>query len=189
MIDDIAELVSVRPTDLRRVRLVTVDGPAGAGKTSLAEKLAVAIPDTEVIHMDDLYEGWSGLDDNLPGRLDGWIATPLRNGLPPHHPVYDWAAGRFGRWRSMALPSVIVVEGVGAAHPVVAEIATVQVWVEAPPSVCRRRGLAREGHNAAAHWEAWTESQARYFDRVDPRGAANLIVDTARAPRITSRRV
>ena len=41
--------------------VIAVDGPAGAGKTTLATNLALALAQdlrVEIIHMDDLYGGW-----------------------------------------------------------------------------------------------------------------------------------
>ncbi|MGO1280054.1 MAG: AAA family ATPase, partial [Cellulosimicrobium funkei] len=54
-------------------RLVVVDGPAGSGKTTLAAQLEAALP-AQVLHMDDLYEGWRGL---VPAwaRLHAWVLT------------------------------------------------------------------------------------------------------------------
>ncbi|MBJ7451459.1 MAG: uridine kinase, partial [Blastococcus sp.] len=41
-------------------RLVCVDGPAGSGKTTFAGRLAAALgDDAELVHMDDLYAGWT----------------------------------------------------------------------------------------------------------------------------------
>jgi uridine kinase len=45
------------------VTLLAIDGPAGAGKTTLAAKLEAefsAHSTVRTIHMDDLYEGWDG---------------------------------------------------------------------------------------------------------------------------------
>jgi uridine kinase len=46
--------------------IITIDGPAGSGKTTLAQKLVNDLSDAQVIHMDDLYEGWN---DPLSAKL------------------------------------------------------------------------------------------------------------------------
>ena len=41
-------------------RLIAIDGPSGAGKTTLARDVAAVLA-APTIHMDDLYPGWDGL--------------------------------------------------------------------------------------------------------------------------------
>ena len=43
---------------LDRTLLISIDGPAGAGKTTLATNIANTFSDCHIIHMDDLYRGW-----------------------------------------------------------------------------------------------------------------------------------
>jgi uridine kinase len=41
--------------------VIAIDGPAGAGKTTLAQEIFRAFStksSVQVIHMDDLYDGW-----------------------------------------------------------------------------------------------------------------------------------
>ena len=45
-----------------RVPVVTVDGYSGSGKSTLARALAAADSAWQVLHMDDWYPGWDGLD-------------------------------------------------------------------------------------------------------------------------------
>ena len=59
--DRVLELARSRPPTLGDGRLVCVDGPAGSGKTTLADALRRREPTAVVVHMDDLFEGWDGL--------------------------------------------------------------------------------------------------------------------------------
>lgn len=51
--------------------LIAIDGPAGAGKTSLANHLAESAPMREptILRLDDIYPGWDGLAQ-LPSLLE-----------------------------------------------------------------------------------------------------------------------
>ena len=53
--------------------IIAIDGPAGAGKTTLAEHLTAALSlkyRCATIHMDNLYNGWnSPFDRNLTDAL------------------------------------------------------------------------------------------------------------------------
>ena len=50
--------------------VITIDGPAGSGKTTLAKELMSSLDSCYTIHMDDLYEGWdSTLTPKLTAKL------------------------------------------------------------------------------------------------------------------------
>jgi hypothetical protein len=100
---------------LGRTRLVCVDGPAGSGKTTFADRLAAALgADVVVVHMDDLYAGWT-----LTGavaRLSAGVLRPLADGQPGAFHRFDWSAGEFGRAVTpVPVTDVLVVEGCGAS--------------------------------------------------------------------------
>ncbi|MEY4337799.1 MAG: hypothetical protein RL680_694, partial [Actinomycetota bacterium] len=54
--------------------LIAIDGRAGAGKTTLAAKFFEELSvdkSVQVIHMDDLYNGWNNaLDERLTKTLE-----------------------------------------------------------------------------------------------------------------------
>lgn len=71
---------------------------------------------------------------------------------------------------------MLIIEGVGAGQPVVADIAALGVWVEAPAEVCRQRALARGGVAVAEHWDSWTQRETEYFAESRARESADVIV-------------
>src|SRR5690606_19566519 len=108
---DLADQILAARPNLGTVRLVCLDGPSGAGKTELAGRLARALgarmgasPLTlfpmregplgvQVLHMDDLYEGWDGLPA-VGDRLRAWVLAPLAAGRPGRYRRYDSHLGR-----------------------------------------------------------------------------------------------
>lgn len=171
----LAATVRARPPRLGAVRLVCIDGPAGSGKTTLAARLGDVLGAT-VLHLDDLYEGWTGLDGVFE-RLDDQVLTPLAAGRPGRFQRYDWEAGRFAEWRDLPVPEHLVVEGCGSAAGALGDRAVLVAWVEAPIDVRLARGLARDGEQMRAQWLRWQALEDVHFARERTRDRAEVAVD------------
>ncbi len=174
----VLRLALERPATLGSGRLVCVDGPAGSGKTTLAADLAALAPDASVVHLDDLYAGWSGLAE-IDGRLAG-LLLPLARGQAGSYRRYDWAAGGFAERVVVDPTPLLVLEGVGSFASRFASQVTVLVWVEAEYDLRLARGLARDGDTFAPHWEQWAADEAALFARERTRERADVVVDGAR---------
>jgi uridine kinase len=175
----LAERVLAAPARLGAVRLVSVDGPAGSGKTTFAGGLTAAFGDeAELVHLEDLYAGWTLT--GATARLSAGVLRPLAGGRAGSFSPYDWIAGRFAD-EPVAVPvrPVLVVEGCGSSPRCLDRWTTLRVWVEAPAALRLVRGLARDGDDLAAHWRRWQESEARHFAAEDTSARADLRVDGA----------
>ena len=173
----LAEVVRATEPGLGGVRLVCIDGPAGSGKTTLAAAIAAELGrGVVVLHLDDLYEGWSGLG-GVWERLDEQVLRPLEQGLPARWQRYDWAAEQFAEWVDLPVPQFLIVEGCGSAPRVVDGRAALIAWVEAPADVRLARGLARDGEQMRDHWLRWRAEEAAEFAREGTRERADVVVD------------
>jgi uridine kinase len=172
-------LLAERSPTLGTGRLVCVDGPAGSGKTTLAEALAEGFQDSaRVLHMDDMFPGWSGLA-HVDEQLDG-LLTPLAEGRAGSYRRYDWVAGEFAETVSVEPVPLLVLEGVGSGASRFADLQTVLVWVEAPHDLRMRRGIDRDGDAFAPHWEQWGADEEVLFTRERTRERADVHVDGTR---------
>ncbi|MGY1706477.1 uridine kinase [Geodermatophilus sp. SYSU D00697] len=165
---------------LGRTRLVCVDGPAGSGKTTLAGRLATRL-DAPVVHMDDLYAGWTMT--GAFARLSAGVLRPLAAGRPGAYHRFDWAAGRFEASATPLPPTdVLVVEGCGSCPRAADPWAVLRIWVEAPPEVRLRRGLARDGAAFEPEWRRWQRTEAAFFTAEGTRERADVRVDGTASP-------
>jgi uridine kinase len=171
----VLDLVRSRPATLGRGRLVSIDGPAGAGKTTLAGEISALAPGAVVVHMDDLYEGWNGLPE-VGHQLAG-LLRPLADCLPGSYRRYDWEAEAFAETVSVEPTDLLVLEGVGSGCRMHDDLIGVLVWVEAPYELRMRRGIDRDGQAFAPHWHAWAEAEQLLFSRHRTRQRADLVVD------------
>lgn len=168
--------LGTRPARLGPVRLVAVDGPAGSGKTTFAERLAAEVP-APVVHVDDLLEGWRDLPSVWP-RLEEWILGPLRNGRNAAYRIYDWHAERFrDEWVPLPVPEVLIVEGVGSARAAVADDLTLAIYVTADRELRLTRGIERDGEALRGEWLRWMADEEVHFAADRTRERADLVVD------------
>jgi uridine kinase len=174
---ELADQVRSAPPRCGDTRLVCVDGLSAAGKTDLAARLAAALGNPPVVHMDDLYDGWDGLAEGVR-RLHELVDT-LAAGLPARYERYDWARGAYGPAVELGTPPVLVVEGVGAGA--VASRATLVVWLETPEVTRYRRGMARDGEAYRPYWDRWAAQEREHYAGVPTREVADVVVDGAPA--------
>ncbi|WP_309135184.1 uridine kinase [Cellulomonas sp.] len=181
VVDLLADRALAGPRRLGPVRLVCVDGPAGSGKTTTAGRLAARVgergPTAAVLHLDDLYAGWRGLEGSLWPRLSAQVLEPLRRGRPGRYQRFDWPADRFDDWVDLPVPDVLVLEGCGSARRAADAVATLRVWVEGPRDLRLRRGLERDGEAARPHWLTWMADEEAHFAREGTRGRADVRLD------------
>lgn len=172
----VVALAMSRPPTLDDTRLVCIDGPAGSGKTTLAGEVAALASGAQVVHMDDLYAGWSGIEHAVTDQLDG-ILLPLAQGRPGAYRRFDWHADAFAETHVVEPGPLVVLEGVGSGTTAHAGLRTVLVWVEAPRDLRLDRGVERDGENLRGRWHAWEVAEQRVFDREQPRSHADVLVD------------
>ena len=178
---DLVTRILTGPARLGAVRLVVIDGPSGAGKTVLAERLVAALraagARVALVSTDDLLDGWSDTVTFWP-RLERYVLEPLRSGRPGGYRPYDWAAGAFGsRFVPVPVPEILVVEGVSAARAASRAQATLSVFVTAPPEVCLERVLARDGDAIRDELLAWQRREAAFFAADGTRDRVDVVLD------------
>lgn len=176
---DLADRVRATPARLGPVRLVAVDGPSGAGKTTFAGHLARSLGGVPVVHTDDLLDGW---DDELTfwPRLQRLVLDPLRRGEPADYPRYDWDRRCFGPGRVTVPPApVVVLEGVTAARAALRPELSLSVFVTAPDDLRLRRALARDGVALRPYLERWRIVERAHFSADATARRVDLVVDGA----------
>lgn len=85
-----------------------IDGPSGAGKTTLANHIGQALG-IQVVHLDDFYPGWGGLAEGA--RM---VADDVLDPATPGYWRWDWQQNTRGEWVPLVPGADLVIEGVGA---------------------------------------------------------------------------
>ncbi|MEV4667265.1 hypothetical protein [Microbacterium sp. LWO12-1.2] len=159
--------------------VVLIDGRSGAGKSSLATRVAQQWPlvgRVQVIALDSLYPGWDGLDAGVAHVLDGVLRPHGRGYLGTWH-RWDWEQGVQAESHAVDPALGVIIEGSGVLTPATAALADVRVWVEAADPVRKARALARDGESYRPHWDRWAAQELRHVERDQPRTHATRIVE------------
>ena len=173
--------------------IVGIDGPGGAGKSTLARELALLRDDVAIIEGDDFYrplaESTRAALTPLEAvdllfdweRLRDEALAPLVRGEDASYRRYDWGADRLGEEvATVAAGGVVLVEGCYVARPALRGYLDLIVAVDAPRELCIARQLER-GENEPGQVERWREAEEWYLERQDPRRVADLVIDGSRS--------
>jgi uridine kinase len=172
-IRDLADAVrSSRAPAGVKTRIVAIDGPGGAGKSSLAERLAQEL-DARVIHTDDFASRENPVD--WWPRLLELALEPLAAGRPARYRPTRWG----GEERDPILiepTGTVILEGVTASREAFQPYLAYSIWIETSRELRLQRGLERDGADARAQWRQWMEAEDRYIERERPAERADLVV-------------
>ncbi len=181
-----------------RVRplLVAIDGPGGAGKSTLAAALVQQLGErsiaAEIVRMDDFFLPGVRRADPARGaelvggdydweRLRDQILGPLCRGRPAVYQRYDWGADALAEWRRISKDvQIVLVEGVYVLRLELRDYYDLSVWVTCPRAVRLARGAARDGQAARERWvHEWMPAEDRYVALHRPHLRVDFLVANA----------
>lgn len=172
LLTDVLATIMTRPGP---VRLVAIDGPGGAGKSTFAERLAAAAGGAPVIPTDD-FASWDNPLNWWP-RLLAQVVEPLVRREAARYQRFDWLTGALAEWVTVEPAPIVIIEGVSSGRSEWSEHLSFLVWVETPSATRLSRGLERDGDSAIDDWRSWMAAEDTHY-RGDPtRERADLEVD------------
>lgn len=179
----LSEVVAAIANSERRnkhCQIIAVDGPAGAGKSTLANRIAQSFSDLPslVIHMDDLYDGWeNALTPALTKVLEGSIAKPVSEGKAFEYRKYDWLLSKFGDLQRFNPPKLLILEGVGSGQKTVRKYLDQLIWIDIQSEVGINRVLRRDGDYLENHMRIWQFRESEHFQSDNTRDCATIRID------------
>lgn len=163
-------------------RILGIDGPSGAGKTRFADAVAVELlrntgTRPQVVHMDDIYPGWTGLAEAVDVVAE-LVLEPLFHGREAAFRRWDWALSKRTELVHVPPANWIILEGVGSGSRRCRPYLTALAWLEADHAVRMARGLQRDGDAFRPHWEQWSKQEDALFAAEGTRAHATIHIQT-----------
>ncbi|MFM8620885.1 MAG: uridine kinase [Candidatus Nanopelagicaceae bacterium] len=159
-------------------QIILIDGPAGAGKTTLALELQSEL-NCEIVHLDYVYDGWeNALSSSLTEVLVDLVSAFLK-GIEFELPVYNWEAMSFDSVRIIKPAPALIIEGVGAGQSAIRGTASALYWLDIDYETGLERVLQRDGVQIESQMRAFKVSEATHFEVERTRDFADFIITTA----------
>ncbi len=179
-LENILERLRTGPRKSALSRAISIDGPAGSGKTTLASRISANYEGGQVltIHMDDLYNGWEdALTAQLTRTLVNQILTPAAQGKPLGFRKYDWLGKSFGDLISHPFPKLLILEGVGSGQKATRAFTDELIWIDIDSEVGLQRVLRRDGDYLETEMRNWQIREQEHFKSENTRDCATIRVD------------
>ena len=183
----ILQSIDTAPQKCGATTLITIDGPAGSGKTTLAREIAAALADSNrssvTIHMDSLYNGWDdALTSTLASTLRKVVLPAFESTSPGEKfslPYFDWLINKFGPEEEYVAAPFTILEGVGAGSQVTRKYTSVALWIEAPLEIALERVLLRDGFDLEGPMKGFKKAELTHFTQEGTKAAAHHILHSA----------
>lgn len=119
-------------------------------------------PELQLIHLDDFYPGWGGLQ-----AATRMLADTVLDPVAPGYRRWDWHKDQPGEWVSLTPQVSMIIEGSGslsrdtlrAARQLTPEVLTIRITGD--EELRRHRALTRDPFYEP-YWDMWAEQEATH---------------------------
>ena len=172
VLDDIQfKILEHRPT------LILIDGPAGSGKTTLAELLANET--TQILHLDDLYHGWDEpFDENFQSRISEAHQAHNVYSTKDSFSYYDWSEAELKTKLSNRKTETLIIEGVGSFLYSPATENLLRIFVTTSFLTGLNRVVQRDGDDSAPYIALWKQREFELFEKYELPADTDFYIST-----------
>ena len=189
---DLANQATTTPAKNNQ-RLIAIDGGGGAGKSTFAQFLQQAIPDSAIIHIDDFYQPpqvrvpVTSFDKPNPNfdwhRIEKLVFEAVQQNKPISFQKYDFKKGTLsGEIITIPTSSTVIIEGVWSMQDRFVSWYDYCFWLEAPANFRLERGVARDGEDFRSIWEEeWIPIDQAYQQTQEPQKKAHCTINSLKS--------
>lgn len=163
--------------------LIGIEGFGGSGKSTLAAKLNDSLGDTSyIIQTDDfvIEEKLTLVSPDMEcydlERLEKEVLIPAKNNGIVRYRKLNWDTFELGELVHVPPVDYLIIEGISAYHPSIANYYDLKIWVDTPIEIATRRGREKDaGTVNEQHWELWSKNDVAYKAKYKPDAVADCI--------------
>ena len=155
--------------------VIAIDGPSGSGKTTLANQLKSDLPAVEIIHVDDLYQGWQdAFTQRLSNSIVDKILIPISKRIGFDYEIYDWKKDAFYKSKPVSTDKIFILEGVGSGQSQFRPYLSKIIWLNISDEIGLSRVLQRDGLEILSPMQEFQKAQKLHFARESTENAADF---------------
>lgn len=181
----ISDEIILKIASLKTPMIIGVSGFGGAGKSSFAKALGMAIG-APVVGVDSfqkdgafdtVYRLWEIMDF---ARMEKEVLHPFLNNEKVKYGHFDVPTRSISETLEIKNTGRLIVEGVGLFRPDLLKYFAYKIWIDCPTDVAIGRGKKRdrEEYNSPGdeYWDGiWRNNDKEYFDVYTPKDRADCI--------------
>lgn len=181
-IEEIENLIKDR--DCQGQIVISIDGPCGGGKTTLANEIEKRLG-YNILHMDDFYLPFDKRDKNwmniIAGHMDfdrliTTVLKPYKEKRKTNYISYDCHSDKYLQEIPIDLDRFLVIEGSYTSHPALKEFVDVKIFVDIDSEEQVKRLTKRNPKVVDKFLSMWVPFENRYFEELSIKNKSDLVV-------------
>lgn len=162
-------------SSLKLGEVIAIDGPSGSGKTTLANQLKSDLPAAEIIHVDDLYQGWQdAFSERLTSSIVNKILIPISKNIEFDYEIYDWKKNTYYQSKLIPTNNIFILDGVGSGQSRFRPYLSKIIWLNISDEIGLSRVLERDGEEIFSPMLEFQRAQKLHFARESTENAADF---------------
>jgi uridine kinase len=167
--------------------IIALSGFGGAGKSTVANKLANLLGSTDIVSIDDFMldrlstrsDNWNSLDWE---RLTKEVLQPLSvNNKAITYGIYDWKENKIVQDKTFNVSKYVIIEGVGLLRPELKNYIDLSIWIDVPLGIASEQGKKRDREEYKVNhdqlWDTlWMPNDKDYYEKYHPEQIASFLL-------------
>ena len=169
-------------------KLIGIDGLGASGKTTIAEEIKKAHPETSIIYLEEFFKKASERTEGIVDgeivspdfdwdRFENQVIKPVQKNLLVKYERFDWRADTWNDWLEVPAVNWIIIVGVYALQSRFFQAYDYSIWMDVPQAERIKRMTEREGLAVSEMWQTkWLPREEHYYEIERPDNRASVVL-------------